>query len=172
MRGATDSLCAASAMAQDYRGRPPSDRGRPKRRYGCVGTTALAGREAGYPEGLGAVHERPPGADPPFAQLEGPGHLVLARELAFVVVPVPAAHDQRHRPPAAGRAPVLVELLEVDRLLHPTTLARGPEPRRVDPPQEALHRVQLDLRVEHRTERVEVALIESADELPNRIGGH
>src|SRR5882757_204381 len=69
------------------------------RRYGLFlrgighGPT-LPGREAGLAERLGAVLERAPGADPPLAQLEDPGHLVLAGELAFVVIPVPAAHDQ------------------------------------------------------------------------------
>ena len=70
--------------------------------------------------------------------------------------------------PLAGGL-VLVELLELDRLLDPARRPRRPEPRRLPPLAQPPHRVQLDLGVEHGDEGVEVALVEGADELSNRI---
>ena len=64
---------------------------------------------------------------------------------------------------------VLVELLELDRLLNTPRRPRRPEPRRLDPLAQPPHRVQLDLGVENGDERIQIALVEGADELSNRI---
>src|SRR6185312_12868393 len=132
------------------------------RRYGLflrgIGhDPTLPGREPGQAEGLLAVLERAPGADSAPPQLEDPGHLVLARELPFVVVPVPAAHDQGDGAAAVPLGAALVEPLEVDRLLHPATLARRPPPGRIGALQQPfLHRVQFDLGIEGRHEGIEI----------------
>src|ERR1700761_461746 len=98
-------------------------------------------REPRDPEGFGAVLHRTPGANPVLMQLEDPGHLVLARELA-VVVPVPASHDQSDGAAATALGVALVKLLELDRLLDPARLARRPLAPRLRPLQKPLHRVQ------------------------------
>ena len=92
---------------------------------------ATVGEAAGA-QRLGAVLVGPPAAHPAVAQLEDPGHLVLAGGAA-VLVPVPGAADQRHRAAAAALQAFLVELLELDRLLHAAGLPRRPHPRRLGP---------------------------------------
>src|SRR3954453_9697324 len=127
------------------------------RSYAPAGSDAVR-IEAGGPQRLGAVLEGAPAQYPPRTQLEDPGHRVDAR-LRAVLLPGPAAPDQRHRGPAA-RGLVLIELVELDRLLHPAGRARRPQPRRVAPLAHAPHRVQLHVGIEHRHEGVEVALVE------------
>src|SRR6187549_3653495 len=117
---------------------------------------------------LGAVLEGTPAAHPVVAQLEEPGHLVLAGGRA-VFVPVPVASDQRHCRASAALGPVLVELLQLDRLLHPARGPRRPEPRRLDPLAHPLHRMQFHLGVQDLDERIQVPLVERADELTDGV---
>src|SRR5258706_9889658 len=104
-----------------------------------------------------------------MAQLERPGHLVLAGEAA-VLFPVPAADDQGHGPPSPALGVVLVELLELDRLLDPARCPGSPLASGLQTLAQSPAGVDLDLRIEHRDEPVEVTLIESPDKLPNRVG--
>src|SRR5215213_7225602 len=83
--------------------------------------------KAGRAQGLDAVVVGAPAEHQPVAQLEGPGHLVDPR-FAAILLPPPEPPDQRHGGAAAGRL-VLVELLELDCLLHPARRPRGPDPR-------------------------------------------
>src|SRR5215203_2625040 len=125
----------------------------------------LPGQEAALPQRLLAVLVRPPAEDLAVAQLEGPGHLVDPGD-AFVLFPVPVTQDQRHGAAAAALGPVLVELLQLDRLLD---TARRPDPRRLDSLPQPPARVQLDLRVEDRDEGVQIPLVEGADELADGV---
>ena len=67
-------------------------------------TPTRAAVESGCMERLGAVLERPPAADPVVAELEEPGHDVLACGRA-VLVPCPDPSDQRHREPPPDSVP-------------------------------------------------------------------
>src|SRR6186997_1565777 len=125
-------------------------------------------QEACLAQGLLPVPVRAPAEDLLVAELEGPRDLVHPR-LAAVLGPVPAPPDQRHRPPAAALEPFLVELLQLDRLLHPARLPRRPDPRRLDSLPQPPSGVQLDPGVENRDESVEVPLVEGADELADGI---
>src|SRR5436853_662515 len=110
----------------------------------------------------------PPAEDLAVAELEGPGHEVDAGD-AFVFLPVPAPQDQRHRPAAASLGPVLIEVLQLDRLLNAPRRPRRPHPRCLDSLPQPPARVQLDLRVEDGDKRIQVALVEGADELADRV---
>ncbi len=118
------------------------------------------------------VLERPPAANPVVVQLEEPGHLVLPGRRA-VLVPAPDPPDQRQRPAATGLGVVLVELLQLDRLLHPTRRPRRPQPRRLDAPcavpssSAARPRGRAPRRTQSRS-----PLVEGADELADRVVGH
>ena len=107
------------------------------------------------------VLERSPASDQVAAQLEEPSHLVLPRRGA-ILVPMPDPPDQRDRPVG-----VLVQLVQLDRLLHPTGSAGRPQPRRLPALAKPLLRMKLDLRIEHRNEPIQIALVESPDELAN-----
>ena len=101
-------------------------------------------------------------------QPEQPGHLILPRSRA-VLIPVPHALDQCKRRPAPGLGPILEELLELNRLLHPAWHPRRPEPSRLATLPQSLHRMQLHLRIEHSDEPVKLPLVEGPDELSNWI---
>src|SRR4051794_23900701 len=125
--------------------------------------------EATLPQSLFAVRVRAPARDLAVPQLEEPGHLIDPR-LAAVLFPAPATPDQRHGPAATPLQPFLVELLQLDRLLHPTRLPGRPEPRRLASLPQPAPRVQFHVRVENCDEGIEVPLVESADELADGIG--
>src|SRR5215218_2901832 len=92
----------------------------------------LPGREAAQPQRLSAVLVGAPAEDLVVAQLEGPGHLVDPGD-AFVLLPVPMAQDQRDGAAAATLGPVLVELLQLDRLLDTAGSPRRPHAGRLGP---------------------------------------
>src|SRR4051812_26098403 len=124
--------------------------------------------EATVPQGLFSVLVRAPASNAPIAEPEQPRHLVDPRLAA--VLPAPATPDQRHGAAATPLKSFLVELLQLDRLLHPARLPRRPDPRRLASLPQPAPRVELDLRVENRDKRIQIALVESADELADGIG--
>src|SRR5207344_1592974 len=79
------------------------------------------------PPGRLALLERPPAAYAVLVQLEEPGHLVDAGARA-VLLPAPDPPDQRQRPSRAALGVVLVDLLDLDRLLHAPGRTRRPQP--------------------------------------------
>src|SRR4051812_15136699 len=125
--------------------------------------------EVPLPQRLLAILVGAPAEDLVVAQLERPGHFLGAR-FAAVLFPPPAAPDQGDGAAAAPLQPFLVELLQLNRLLHAARLPRRPDPRRLSPPPQPATGMQLDLRVKHRHEGIQVALVEGADELADGIG--
>src|SRR4051794_7386485 len=124
--------------------------------------------EPGLAQCLLAVLIGPPLANPALAQRKAPGHLFGDRLLA-ALFPVPATHDQCNRATAPALHLVLVELHQLDLLLHPTRRPRGPLPRRLDPFAQPARGVQLNLRIENRREPVQIPLVKGPYELPHRI---
>src|SRR5262249_52871415 len=108
------------------------------------GGSAKGGSEAVVAQRRVAVVVRAPAEDLAFAQLEAPGHLIDAGE-RIVLRPAPSPSDQRHGLPSAPLEPFLVELLELDRLLHATWLPRRPNPRPLAPLAQTAGSVQLNL---------------------------
>src|SRR5881394_1274444 len=117
------------------------------------------------PSGL-AVVERAPAANQVSVQLEEPGHLVVPCRRP-ILVPMPRALDQ-----SQGAFSVLKQFVQLDRLLHASGLAGRPSPRRLPSLPQALHRMKLNLRIEHSNKGVQISLVERANELPNRIVAH
>ena len=109
------------------------------------------------------VIERAPAAHPMLVQLEEPSHLVGTRVRA-VLIPVPHTPYQRQSPLS-----VLEQLLHLDRLLHPAWFTGCPPPGSVPALAQTLHRMKLDLPIEHSNESVQIALVECANELSNGI---
>src|SRR6187551_3164504 len=82
---------------------------------------------------------------------------------------MPGPLDQRQRPATARLGVVLEQLLDRDRLLHPPRRPRRPNPSSIPALAQTLHRVKLNLRIEHRNEPIQIPLVEGADELTYRI---
>src|SRR5689334_12467958 len=170
--------CAAIA-ASPCAPRPPatSSRKRTKRSNSGPLQASVASRfsAAGVPiatmvrpPGLLATLERSPATHLVSVQLEQPGHLVIPSRRA-VLVPVPSPLDQSERSSTAPLRVVLEQLLHLDRLLHTPRRPRCPNPCRLNALAQPLHRMKLHLWVERVDKRVEVPLVEGADELPNGV---
>src|SRR6188472_1494088 len=123
------------------------------------------------PPGPLAILKRPPAANPVLAQLEQPAHLFLARRRA-VLVPAPDPLDQRQRVSPTALGVILEQLLQLDCLLHPAGRASRPKTRGLRSLPQPLHRVQLNFRIEHSDEPIQIALVEGPDELTNGIVNH
>src|SRR5665811_308406 len=89
-----------------------------------------------------------------------------------VFLPVPDPPDQGNRVTPARLRPVLMQLIQLDRLPHAPGWASGPEPSSFLPLPKTLHRVQLDLRIENLDERIQVPLVERPDELADGVVAH
>ena len=97
---------------------------------------------------------------PVLAQLEQPGHLVVAGVRA-VLLPAPDAPDQATAEPPPARSRPRAAPRPRSSAAPPRAAA---SPRAAPPPAlaQAPHRVQLDLRVEDLDERIQIPLVEGA----------